>query len=80
MAKKRRKTATAINIKSIDVLATILDEIAEAVELMRPHFPGDDEDALRSRAEAWRSERYAAGHWPDFAEVAKAEAADRGLE
>jgi hypothetical protein len=74
MAKKQRKAATAINIKPIDSFQTILDEIAEAVELQRPYFPDDDEDTLRARAEALRPERYAAGRWPDFAEVAKAEA------
>jgi hypothetical protein len=71
---KKRKAASAINIKSFNILATMLDEIAEAVELQRPHFPDDDEDTVRRRAEAWRPKRYANGTWPDFAEVAKAEA------
>jgi hypothetical protein len=75
MAKKRRKTASAVG-KPIDVFQTMRDEIAEAVELMRPHFPNDDEDDLRARAEAWRWKRYADGRWPDFAEVAKAEVAE----
>jgi hypothetical protein len=70
---KKRKAATASNIKSFNILATMRDEIAEAVELMRPHFPADDDDALRRRAEASRSRRYANGTWPDFAEVAKAQ-------
>jgi hypothetical protein len=72
---KKRKAATTINVKSFNILATMLAEIAEAVEFMRPHFLNDDEDALRRRAEAWRWKRYANGTWPDFAEVAKAEAA-----
>jgi hypothetical protein len=75
MAKKQRKAATAIKLKSIDVHQTMIDEIAEAVELQRPHFPNDDEDALRAHAVAWRAERYRIGHWPDFAKVAKAETA-----
>jgi hypothetical protein len=75
MTKKQRKPRMQFEVKPIDVLATMLDEIAEAIELQRPHFPNDDDDALRARAEAWRSRRYAAGHWSDFAEVAKAEAA-----
>jgi hypothetical protein len=73
--KKRRKAATAISIKPIDVFQTILAEIAEAVELMRPHFPNDDDDALRDRALACRAERYQTGHWPDFNEMAKDEVA-----
>jgi len=71
MAKKQRKAATATNIKPIDGLQTMIHEIAEAVELMRPHFPADDENALRRRAESWRWQRYANGTWPDFAEVPK---------
>jgi hypothetical protein len=71
----RRKSRSRIEIKRIDVLTTIIDEIAEAVTLMRLYFPDDDEDALRGRAEAWRVERYRIGRWPDFKEVAEAEAA-----
>jgi hypothetical protein len=37
MAKKQRKTASTIEIKPIDVFQTMIDEIAEAVELMRPY-------------------------------------------
>jgi hypothetical protein len=73
MAKKQRKAASAIETKILDTLRA---EIEEAVELQRPYFPDDDDDALRARAEAWRSKRYANGSWPDFAEVAKAEAAE----
>ncbi len=72
---KKRKAATAIDIKPINVLATLADEIAEAIELQRPHFPNDDDDTLRARAKAWRQVRYANGRWPDFARVAEAEAA-----
>jgi hypothetical protein len=71
---KKRKPRSRIEIKPIDVLATMADELAEAVELQRPHFPADDDKTLRGRAEAWRAKRYQNGHWPDFAELAKAEA------
>jgi|SRR5690349_13563465 hypothetical protein len=82
MAKKHRKPATkkqskpAAEIKTISVLGTLLDEIAEAVELMRPHFPTDDDDALRHRAMALRAKRYRVRHWPDFEQLGKAEAAE----
>jgi hypothetical protein len=70
---KKRKSRSQIQIKPIDVLATIIDEIAEAIELMQPHFPGDDEVTLCGRAMALRAERYRIGHWPDFKELANAE-------
>jgi len=58
-----------------DLLVNLSNEIAEAAELMRPHFPADDETTLRHRAEVFRPERYRLGHWPDFAQIAKDEAA-----
>src|ERR1700745_1142955 len=82
MAKKQRKPAAnkqskpAAEIKTIDVLGTLLDEITEAVELMRPHFPNGDDDALRHRAMALRAKRYQGGHWPDFEQLARTEAAE----
>jgi hypothetical protein len=72
MTKKQCKPAGPIEIKPIDVLATLLAEIAEAVELMSPHFSNEEEDALRARAQACLRERYALGHWPDFKAVAEA--------
>jgi len=54
-----------------DILETMRAEIAEAVELMRPHFPQDSEDTLIKRAESLRARRYQDGHWPDFVEMAK---------
>jgi hypothetical protein len=69
---KKRKPRSQIEIKPINVLTTIVDELAEAVALMRPHFPNDDEYTLRSRAMALRAERYRIGHWPDFQELANA--------
>jgi hypothetical protein len=57
-----------------DILETMRAELAEAVKLMRPHFPEDDESALLTRAVNWRQHRYQNGRWPDFAEVAKQEA------
>jgi hypothetical protein len=72
---RQKKPSAATEIKSIDVLSTMRAEIAEAVGLMRPHFPADDEEALRHRAEGFRSDRYSTGQWPDFAQIAEDEAA-----
>jgi hypothetical protein len=71
---RQKKRSPATEIKPIDVLSTMRVEIAEAVELMRPQFPADDEAALRHRAEGFRSDRYSTGQWPDFAQIAKDEA------
>ena len=73
MTKKQRRPRSQIELTPIDVLTTIVDELAEAVALMRPYFPNDDEYTLRNRAIALRAERYRIGHWPDFSEVANAE-------
>jgi hypothetical protein len=55
----------------IDTLKTMRAELAEAVELMRPHFPEDGEQDLLARAEHWRMDRYQTSSWPDWAVVAK---------
>ena len=52
-------------------------EISEAIELQRAHFPNDDELTLRNRAEQFRPYRYKEARWPDFAAVAKREAAEK---
>ena len=62
-----------------DVLDTMAGEIAEAVELMRPHFPDSDEASLRRRAEGLRWYRYQEGCWSDFAEVAREEATEAAV-
>jgi hypothetical protein len=59
------------------IIESLKAEIAEAVELQRAHFPNDDELTLRNRAEQFRWQRYRDGHWPDFAAVAKREAAEK---
>ena len=54
-----------------DILETMADEIAEAVEILRPHHPQDSEAALRHRAEGLRSKRYQSGRWPTSDELAE---------
>jgi hypothetical protein len=53
-----------------DILATMNEEIDEAVALLRPHYPNKDEVQLRRRAEAMRSRRYEQGRWPSSDELA----------
>jgi hypothetical protein len=69
-----QKTKTSYRGPTIDALETMRVEITEAVELMREHFPYDDEKILRSRAEGLRSRRYKEGRWPDFGAIARIEA------
>ena len=59
------------------IIESLKAEISEAVELQRAHFPNDDELTLRNRAEQFRPQRYKEGRWPDFAAVAKQEAAEK---
>ena len=59
------------------IIETLKAEIAEAVELQRAHFPNDDELTLRYRAEQFRPQRYKEARWPDFAAIAKREAAEK---
>ena len=59
-----------------DIIETMRAEIDEAVELMRPHFPNDSDADLIARAQCWRWRLYKEGHWPDFAEMARKEAAE----
>ena len=63
--------AARITFAQRDILVTMANEIDEAVELMRPHFPDSDDASLRRRAEGLRCYRYKDGHWPDFAEIAR---------
>jgi hypothetical protein len=55
----------------LDPLQSLKNEIKEAIELQRPHFPNDSEETLRLRAERYRCQRYRDGHWPDFRALAK---------
>ena len=59
------------------IVKSLRAEISEAVELQRAHFPNDSELTLRHRAEQFRPYRYKEARWPDFAAVAKQEAAEK---
>ena len=59
------------------IIESLKVEIAEAIELQRAHFPNESELTLRNRAEQFRPYRYKEARWPDFAAVAKQEAAEK---
>jgi hypothetical protein len=53
-----------------DILDTLAGEVAEAVEILRPHYPQDSETELHHRAKALRRKRYERGRWPSSDELA----------
>ena len=72
MAKKKtNKQASKQAMVQTDILATMADEIAEAVEILRPHYPQDRKPELRHRAEGLRAQRYQTGPWPASDELAE---------
>jgi hypothetical protein len=74
-SKNRPKVRT--HVVTHPIIESTKAEINEAVELQRVHFPNDDEVTLRHRAEQFRPQKWKEGRWPDFAAVAKKEAAER---
>jgi hypothetical protein len=71
--KTRRVEPTPLNTYNLETMAA---EIDECVELLRPHYPDADEEALRNHARCLRSERYERGHWPSAKEIAAAKAVE----
>jgi hypothetical protein len=69
--KKTHKQASKQAMAQTDILATMADEVAEAVEILRPHYPQDSESELRHRAEGLRANRYQTGRWPASDELAE---------
>jgi hypothetical protein len=65
-----RTKANKPAVAQADTLVTMIDEIAEAAEILRLHHPLDDETLLRCRAENLRRERYERGRWPSSDELA----------
>jgi hypothetical protein len=59
-----------------DILKNMIDELDEAVELLRLHYPHDDERELRERGRIWVRRKYELGKWPE-AEIAERVAAER---
>jgi hypothetical protein len=74
-SKNRPKVRT--HVVTHPIIESLKAEINEAIELQRAHFPNDDEVTLRHRAEQFRAQRWKEGRWPDFAAVAKREAAEK---
>ena len=60
-----------------DILETMKAELDESVEVLRRHYPHDDERQLLDRAIYWRPWRYERGRWLTDQDIidAKAKAA-----
>jgi hypothetical protein len=67
--RKRNKKADETRANTIDCLQVLQGEQAEAVQLLRPHYPEASDDELYSRATSLRGRRYALGRWPTAEEI-----------
>jgi hypothetical protein len=76
----REKIKPVVDYPRTNILETLQAELDECVALLRPHYPNEDDNALRERAVRLRPERYEKGRWPSAEEIeadkAKAEAAE----
>jgi hypothetical protein len=66
--------------RAVDGLQAMIDEIAEGVELVRPHYPEADERELKFRAQTLRNEKHRRGSWPGAEELAARAASEREAE
>jgi hypothetical protein len=66
--------------RAIDGLQATMEEIAEGVELLRPHYPGADERELGFRAQTLKNEKHRRGSWPGAEELAARAASEREAE
>jgi hypothetical protein len=66
--------------RAVDGLQAMMEEIAEGVELLRPHYPEADERELGFRAQTLKNEKHRRGSWPDAEELAARAASEREAE
>jgi hypothetical protein len=77
MGRKRTRKSEQPTSECTHVLDTMAAEIAEGVELLRPHYPHDEtvcsnsehDETLHRRALSMLDERYRKGHWPSAEEI-----------
>jgi hypothetical protein len=67
--RKRDKKAGEARTNTLDCLRLLQGEQAEAVQVLRPHYPEASDDELDSRATSLRRQRYALGRWPTAEEI-----------
>jgi hypothetical protein len=66
--------------RAVDSLQAMMEEIAEGVELLRPHYPEADERELDFRAQTLKGEKHRRGSWPSAEEIAARAASEREAE
>jgi hypothetical protein len=66
--------------RAVNGLQATMDEIAEGVELLRPHYPEADERELNFRAQTLKSEKHRRGSWPTAEDLAARAASEREAE
>jgi hypothetical protein len=66
--------------RAVDGLQATLDEMAEGVELLRPHYPEADERELGFRAQTLKAEKHRRGSWASAEEIAARAASEREAE
>lgn len=75
--RKRNKVAPPKSANAVDSLATLLAEVDEGIELLRPHYPDAADGELRTRAVGLLPRRWADGQWPDLAAIAQEKASTK---
>jgi hypothetical protein len=68
MAKKRSRQQPQDNATT-DILETMKAELAEGAELLRQHYPDEDEQQLLAHALYWRKWHYQHGRRPTDQEI-----------
>jgi hypothetical protein len=66
--------------RAVDGLQATMEEIAEGVELLRPHYPEADEKELDFRAQTLKAEKHRRGSWASAEELAARAASEREAE
>lgn len=76
--KKQKKAAPQPSpATGVSLLENLRAEIAEGVELLKPHYPEAGEAELQDQAQGMLGKRYATGRWPTADELAAKAAAER---
>jgi len=66
--------------RAVDGLQSMIEEISEGVELLRPHYPDADERELNFRSQTLKNEKHRRGTWPSAEELAARAASEREAE
>jgi hypothetical protein len=54
---------------TIDTLKSLNAELDECAALLRPHYPDENDEQLRTHAMGWHRQRCKDGRWPSSKEI-----------